>query len=50
MQKKTFALLLILIILGGCSAFKALEFKNKYGPSRDNVNRVVAAHNDCLNS
>ena len=43
MQKKTYVLILVMVIVGGCSAFKALEFDKKYGPAQVGVNRMVEA-------
>ena len=43
MQKKCLIILMI-VILCGCSAFKAWEFNQKYGPAQVGVDRLVRAH------
>jgi len=43
MKKKLSILFLVIVILGGCSVFKALEFNQKYGPAQSGVDRLVDA-------
>jgi Fatty acid cis/trans isomerase (CTI) len=43
MQKKLTVFVLVAVILGGCSAFKAMEFNRKYGPAQGGVDRLVDA-------
>lgn len=43
MQKKLSVLILMIVILGGCGAFKALEFNQKYGPAQSGVDRLADA-------
>jgi len=42
-QKKLSVLVLVIVILGGCSAFKALKFNQKYGPAQSGVDRIADA-------
>jgi hypothetical protein len=44
MQKKTIAIILTIIILGGCGALKTMEFNKKYGPAQESVPRLVDAY------
>ncbi len=43
MQRKTIAIILVMVILGGCSVFKTMEFEKKYGPTQDSVQRLTDA-------
>ena len=43
MQRKRFVLSLVILLVGGCSVFKTIEFNQKYGPAQAGVNRLVTA-------
>jgi Fatty acid cis/trans isomerase (CTI) len=43
MQRKRFVLSLVILLVGGCSVFKTIEFNQKYGPAQPGVNRLVTA-------
>ena len=42
MRKRVCLLALVMLVLAGCSAFKAAEFDRKYGPMQSGVDRRVA--------
>ena len=44
MQKKTITIILVMVMLGGCSALKTMEFNNKYGSPQESVPRLIEAH------
>jgi len=44
MQKKTIAIILVMVMIGGCSALKTMEFNNKYGSPQESVPRLIEAH------
>ena len=44
MRAKFSLLILVMLILGGCSALKSAEFQRAYGPVQGGVDRLVAAH------
>jgi len=41
MQKIGYVLVLVIVILCGCSVFKAMEFNRKYGPAQNGVDRLA---------
>ena len=43
-NKKTIAIILVMAILAGCSAFKTMQYEKKYGTAQESVNRLVQAH------
>ncbi|MEN8246473.1 MAG: fatty acid cis/trans isomerase [Thermodesulfobacteriota bacterium] len=44
MHKKTIAIILVMAILAGCSAFKTMQYEKKYGPAQESVNRLIQSH------
>ena len=44
MQKNRFVFVLVMVTIVGCSAYKALEFNQKYGPAQVGVDRLVRAN------
>jgi hypothetical protein len=43
MPKKIILLVALIGVIGGCSVFKTIEFRQKYGPAQPGVDRRVAA-------
>ena len=41
MQKISYVLVLAIVIIGGCSVFKAMEFNRKHGPAQNGVDRLA---------
>ncbi|WP_419662855.1 fatty acid cis/trans isomerase [Desulfosarcina variabilis] len=44
MRKVIFLIVLLMVVMTGCNAFKAAKLKQKYGPVQSKVDRLVAAH------